>query len=41
MADYEAGVGLVALANRGTYSGWPMRPGHWQDLCDSLYKRVL
>jgi CubicO group peptidase (beta-lactamase class C family) len=41
MADYEAGVGLVALANRGTYSGWPMRPGHWQDLCDSLYERVL
>lgn len=39
MADYEAGVGLVALANRGTYSGWPMRPGHWQDLCDALYER--
>jgi CubicO group peptidase (beta-lactamase class C family) len=39
MADHEAGVGLVALANRGTYSGWPMRPGHWQDLCDSLYER--
>jgi CubicO group peptidase (beta-lactamase class C family) len=39
MADYDAGVGLVALANRGTYSGWPMRPGHWQDLCDALYER--
>jgi CubicO group peptidase (beta-lactamase class C family) len=39
MADHEAGVGLVALANRGTYSGWPMRPGHWQDLCDALYER--
>ena len=39
MSDYEAGVGLVALANRGTYSGWPMRSGHWQDLCDSLYER--
>jgi CubicO group peptidase (beta-lactamase class C family) len=38
MADHEARVGFVALANRGTYSGWPMRSGHWQDLCDSLYE---
>jgi CubicO group peptidase (beta-lactamase class C family) len=39
MVDHEAGLGMVALANRGTYSGWSMRPGHWQDLCDSLYER--
>ena len=32
-ADPAAGVGLVCLANRGTYSGWMMRPGHWPDLC--------
>jgi CubicO group peptidase (beta-lactamase class C family) len=31
-ADPAAGVGLVCLANRGTYSGWMMRPGRWPDL---------
>jgi CubicO group peptidase (beta-lactamase class C family) len=31
-ADPTAGVGLVCLANRGTYSGWMMRPGRWPDL---------
>jgi CubicO group peptidase (beta-lactamase class C family) len=32
--DPRARVGLVCLANRGTYSGWTMRPGGWPDLCD-------
>ncbi len=31
-ADPVARVGLVCLANRGTYSGWMMRPGGWGDL---------
>jgi CubicO group peptidase (beta-lactamase class C family) len=31
-ADLEAGLGLVCLANRGTYSGWMLRPGRWADL---------
>jgi CubicO group peptidase (beta-lactamase class C family) len=31
-ADPQAGRGLVCLANRSTYSGWMMRPGHWADL---------
>lgn len=35
-ADLEAGVGLVCLASRGTYSGWPLRPGVWPDLCDRV-----
>jgi CubicO group peptidase (beta-lactamase class C family) len=35
-ADPEAGVGLVCLATRGTYSGWPMRPGAWPDLCAAV-----
>jgi CubicO group peptidase (beta-lactamase class C family) len=35
-ADPEAGLGLVCLANRGTYSGWMMQPGRWTDLSDSL-----
>jgi CubicO group peptidase (beta-lactamase class C family) len=35
-ADPEAGVGLVCLANRGTYSGWMMRPGRWGDLADRV-----
>ncbi len=35
-ADLEHEVGLVCLANRGTYSGWPMRPGGWPDLCDGV-----
>ncbi len=30
------GVGLVCLANRGTYSGWMMRPGRWGDLSDRV-----
>jgi CubicO group peptidase (beta-lactamase class C family) len=32
-ADPTPGVGLVCLANRGTYSGWGMRPDRWPDLC--------
>jgi CubicO group peptidase (beta-lactamase class C family) len=35
-ADPAAGVGLVCLANRGTYSGWMMRPGRWGDLSDRV-----
>ena len=35
-ADPDAGVGLVCLANRGTYSGWPMRPCAWPDLCAAV-----
>jgi len=35
-ADPDAGVGLVCLANRGTYSGWMMRPGRWPDLSDRV-----
>ncbi len=35
-ADPEAGAGLVCLANRGTYSGWMMRPGRWPDLSDRV-----
>jgi CubicO group peptidase (beta-lactamase class C family) len=37
-ADPEAGVGLVCLANRGTYSGWMMRPGGWPDLSDAVLR---
>jgi CubicO group peptidase (beta-lactamase class C family) len=40
-ADPAAGIGLVALANRGTYSGWMMRAGRWTDLSDGLLDRVL
>jgi CubicO group peptidase (beta-lactamase class C family) len=35
-ADPAAGVGLVCLANRGTYSGWMMRPERWPDLSDRV-----
>jgi hypothetical protein len=35
-ADPEARVGLVCLANRGTYSGWMMRPGRWPALSDRV-----
>jgi CubicO group peptidase (beta-lactamase class C family) len=35
-ADLDAGVGLVCLADRGTYSGWMMQPGFWPDLCDAV-----
>jgi CubicO group peptidase (beta-lactamase class C family) len=35
-ADPQAGAGLVCLANRGTYSGWMMRPGRWGDLSDRV-----
>jgi CubicO group peptidase (beta-lactamase class C family) len=32
-ADPKAGVGLVCLADRGTYSGWMLRPGSgWPEL---------
>ncbi len=35
-ADPRAGVGLVCLANRGTYSGWMLRTGGWNDLADRV-----
>jgi CubicO group peptidase (beta-lactamase class C family) len=35
-ADPVACVGLVCLANRGTYSGWMMQPGGWPDLSDAV-----
>ncbi|MDX6546928.1 MAG: hypothetical protein QOG33_478 [Gaiellales bacterium] len=35
-ADIEAGRGLVCLANRGTYSGWMLRPGRWADLTQAV-----
>jgi CubicO group peptidase (beta-lactamase class C family) len=37
-ADPEAGVGLVCLANRSTYSGWMLKPGRWADLSASVLK---
>jgi CubicO group peptidase (beta-lactamase class C family) len=37
-ADTEAGVGLVCLANRSTYSGWMLQPGRWADLSSAVLK---
>jgi CubicO group peptidase (beta-lactamase class C family) len=37
-ADPVARVGLVCLANRGTYSGWMMQPGGWPDLSDAVLR---
>jgi CubicO group peptidase (beta-lactamase class C family) len=37
-ADPVARVGLVCLANRGTYSGWMMQPGCWPDLSDAVLR---
>ncbi|HUZ84305.1 MAG TPA: serine hydrolase domain-containing protein [Gaiellales bacterium] len=39
-ADPAAAVGLVCLANRGTYSGWAMRPDRWPDLCNRVIEAV-
>ena len=39
-ADPVARVGLVCLANRGTYSGWMMRPGRWADLSDPVLREA-
>ncbi len=39
-ADPVERVGLVCLANRGTYSGWMMQPGGWPDLSDAVLRRV-
>ncbi|HET6849552.1 MAG TPA: serine hydrolase domain-containing protein [Gaiellales bacterium] len=35
-ADPHAGVGLVCLANRSTYSGWMLRPGRWLELTEAV-----
>jgi CubicO group peptidase (beta-lactamase class C family) len=35
-ADPHSGVGLVCLANRGTYSGWMLQPGGWPELCAAV-----
>ena len=39
-ADPVARVGLVCLANRGTYSGWMMQPGGWADLSDAVLREA-
>lgn len=39
-ADPAARVGLACLANRGTYSGWAMRPDRWPDLCARVVEAV-
>ena len=33
---FSVKVGLVCLANRGTYSGWIMRDGAWPALSDAV-----
>jgi beta-lactamase class C len=38
--DRERGVGLVALANRGSYSGWWSRAGGWADLTAAVVALV-
>jgi CubicO group peptidase (beta-lactamase class C family) len=35
-ADPQAGVAAAVLANRGTYSGWMLRPGAWPDMVAAL-----
>jgi CubicO group peptidase (beta-lactamase class C family) len=39
-ADPVAQVGLVCLANRGTYSGWMMKPGSWADLSSAVVREA-
>jgi CubicO group peptidase (beta-lactamase class C family) len=39
-ADLDARVGLVCLANRGTYSGWMMQPGGWIDLSRAVLEEA-
>jgi len=39
-ADPVARVGLVCLANRGTYSGWMMQPGGWIDLSRTVLEEA-
>jgi CubicO group peptidase (beta-lactamase class C family) len=39
-ADPVARVGLVCLANRGTYSGWMMQPGAWRDLSRAVVEEA-
>ena len=39
-ADPVARVGLVCLANRGTYSGWMMEPGGWPDLSAAVLEEA-
>ena len=39
-ADPVARIGLVCLANRGTYSGWMMRPGGWGDLSRAVLREA-
>jgi len=39
-ADPVARVGLVCLANRGTYSGWMMEPGGWRDLSTAVLREA-
>jgi CubicO group peptidase (beta-lactamase class C family) len=37
--DRERGLGLVALASRGSYSGWWSAPGGWADLTAAVLER--
>jgi CubicO group peptidase (beta-lactamase class C family) len=39
-ADPVARVGLVCLGNRGTYSGWMMKPGGWADLSEAVLREA-
>jgi CubicO group peptidase (beta-lactamase class C family) len=39
--DRERGIGLVALANRGSYSGWAMRSGGWSTLSDAVVEASM
>jgi CubicO group peptidase (beta-lactamase class C family) len=39
-ADPVARVGLVCLANRGTYSGWMMQPGGWIDVSSAVLEEA-
>jgi len=36
--DPEAGVALVCLTDRGTYSGWMLKPGGWPDLSANVIR---
>jgi CubicO group peptidase (beta-lactamase class C family) len=39
-ADPAARLGLVCLANRGTYSGWMMQPNGWADLSSAVLREA-
>ncbi len=39
--DRAHDLALVLLANRGTYSGWMLRPGGWPDIVRAVYDACL